>query len=528
MIQSVGVNALIYDEALWYDKSAMMALMREDNANADSSKPETELSAFGTVHETMNQMSGTGSTPTQIGESEIVQKIEEIGFGKTPKQGWQDLVRFRLCIPQSVATMMVDLLFHVCNGRVKSTTANYSRIAALHPKKYYWPKVFMLVEIYCGSLLDEHKVTIAADSQPQLKVINAKPVDPNHIHELSKEKDFLQDVTTFFKDVLRHYSTSRLTTEYDEGKVMYANATLMKALGRTLFKVGDSLTKQEKVFKRNIKNVVRTGPVLDEASNKEKLKVKNDIMHDRLYRIEGKYASALVDAGVFNECSKKPKACYKKTVVDKHVASHGGASGLWGCEPRESCYKKTGCGAASQRDREARDSAESSVTLTASGEIGIATTAGDAARSLGLQGSGVGQLVGVRSSATLLSTGIAFTTTQIKIVQWNPPEVLLAVTGMASTTMTEVVKQIIVGIDDLLPLDKDTKDNESTVDKDPLKRVASVSMQRLPSSCFDSTVKEWMRLSVEQILQIMLVLRQQKWMQKLRSSMSLAPQRKDT
>ena len=165
--------------------------------------------------------------------------------------------------------------------------------------------------------------------------------------------------------------------------------------------------------------------------------------------------------------------------------------------------KKTGGGAASQRDREARDSAESSVTLTASGEIDIATTAGDAARSLGLQGSGVGQLVGVRSSATLLSTGIAFTTTQIKIVQWNPPEVLLAVTGMESTTMTEVVKQITVEIDDLLPLDKDTKDNESTVDKDPLKRVASVSMQRLPSSCFDSTVKEWMRLSVEQFLQIM-------------------------
>ena len=65
MIQTVGVNALIYDEALWYDKPAMMALMREDNANADSSKPETELDAFGTVHETMNQMSETGSTPTQ-------------------------------------------------------------------------------------------------------------------------------------------------------------------------------------------------------------------------------------------------------------------------------------------------------------------------------------------------------------------------------------------------------------------------------------------------------------------------------
>ena len=164
----------------------------------------------------------------------------------------------------------------------------------------------------------------------------------------------------------------------------------------------------------------------------------------------------MVDASVFNECNKKPKSCYKKTVVDKHVASHGGASGLWGCEPRESCYKKTGCGAASQRDREARGSAESSVTLTASGEIDIATTAGDAARSLGLQGSGVGQLVGVRSPAALLGTGIAFSTTKIEIVAWSPPNVHLAVTGIDGTSNAEVVKQITTEIDDLLPLDKDT------------------------------------------------------------------------
>ena len=87
MIQSAGVTALIYDKALWYDKAAMMALMREDNANSEVSKPETELDAFGTVHETMNQMTGTGSTPTEIRESEVVQKIEEIGYGNTPILG---------------------------------------------------------------------------------------------------------------------------------------------------------------------------------------------------------------------------------------------------------------------------------------------------------------------------------------------------------------------------------------------------------------------------------------------------------
>ena len=91
---------------------------------------------------------------------------------------------------------------------------------------------------------------------------------------------------------------------------------------------------------------------------------------------------------------------------DKDVASH------------DRPYRR-GCGAASQP--EARDPAEATVTLTGGGDIDTATTAGDAARSLGLQGSGVGQLVGVRSASTLLGTGIAFTTTQIQITQWNPP-----------------------------------------------------------------------------------------------------------
>ena len=211
----------------------MMALMREDNANSEVSKPETELDAFGTVHETIKQMTGTGSSPTTIAESDVVRKIEEIGYGNTRKQGWHDLVKYRLYIPQPVATMMQDLLFHVCNGRVKSTTENYAKIAELHPKKYAWSKVFMLLETYCGSLLDENKVTTVALSQPTPKVNTAKNVDKNQISELSKEKDLLLEVTAFVQAVVKHYAPSGSGDEYDEGKVLYANATFMESLGRT-------------------------------------------------------------------------------------------------------------------------------------------------------------------------------------------------------------------------------------------------------------------------------------------------------
>ena len=112
--------------------------------------------------------------------------------------------------------------------------------------------------------------------------------------------------------MVKRYAPSGSGDEYDEGKVLYANATLMKSLGRTLFKVAEALAKQQKDFKLKNKNVVLTGPVLDEASNKEKLDVMKAIMHDRLYKIEGEYASALVAAGVFNEARKKPESFPKK------------------------------------------------------------------------------------------------------------------------------------------------------------------------------------------------------------------------
>ena len=43
MIQEKGVKAIVYSEDLWYDEAALLALLREDNANAEVTKPETEL-----------------------------------------------------------------------------------------------------------------------------------------------------------------------------------------------------------------------------------------------------------------------------------------------------------------------------------------------------------------------------------------------------------------------------------------------------------------------------------------------------
>ena len=51
IIQEEGVDAILYGEDLWYDTAAMVALMHEDYANLDIARPETEIDAFGTVHQ---------------------------------------------------------------------------------------------------------------------------------------------------------------------------------------------------------------------------------------------------------------------------------------------------------------------------------------------------------------------------------------------------------------------------------------------------------------------------------------------
>ena len=139
MIQKQGVQVIVYSEKLWHDKSAMTAIMREDNANVEVAKPETEVDALGLVHQTVNAFvpsnPSNGSASTVISQGDIMTKIGDIGYGNLPYADWEHLVRFRLPLSTPIATMLLDTLFHVCNGRVRSNVDNYAKINALHPKK---------------------------------------------------------------------------------------------------------------------------------------------------------------------------------------------------------------------------------------------------------------------------------------------------------------------------------------------------------------------------------------------------------
>ena len=61
-------------------------------------------------------------------------------------------------------------------------------------------------------------------------------------------------------------------------------------------------------------------------------------------------------------------------------------------------------------------------------------------QTLGLKGDGVGGLVGLRSAKALYGTGVAFTTTEVRIVELNPPEAVVVVSGVDAKSLSPTKK----------------------------------------------------------------------------------------
>ena len=84
--------------------------------------------------------------------------------------------------------------------------------------------------------------------------------------------------------------------------------------------------------------------------------------------------------------------------------------------------------------------AVSTVRMPPNGDIDTALSSSDVCKMLGLNGDGIGQLVGVRSPNVISAIGVACIPKSIKIVSFNPPEVIISVEGV----MTEDGDQRII------------------------------------------------------------------------------------
>ena len=156
LIQRKGVDAIVYSSKLWYDPTALLALMREDNLDAEIKKPETELDCFGHCNQLVQELlAGCGTHGRTVTTDEVMGMIAELGYGNMSPASWKHLVTFRLALSNAHADMLFDCLVQVCNGRVRTSTETYAQINNLQTKGQQWPKVFLLMETYTQELLSE-------------------------------------------------------------------------------------------------------------------------------------------------------------------------------------------------------------------------------------------------------------------------------------------------------------------------------------------------------------------------------------
>ena len=251
----------------------------------------------------------------------------------------------------------------------------------------------------------------------------------------------------------------------DDGKELLANANLMQSLGRTLWKVADALLKHQKDAKGKCVHVVP-----DAAAALEKMKIVDEIMYDRLYRIEVKYADALAQAGVFNESRPKPKHLHPRAAKTREAMS----------QPQTSVPESA------------------KVAIMRDGTIDLTLSVGEVVKTLGLQGHGVGGLVAVRDISLLLGSGVAFTATEARIVELNPPEAVLSVKGIDPKSYEPIVRELTVSIDDLVAVDQE---KEVIDEQNPSKKACESAMSRLPGFDYNKNVQKWMHVAIEELLE---------------------------
>lgn len=466
LIQEQGVTAVVYSSAMWHDDAAVLAIMREDNLDAQVAKAETELDSFGFVHKICKNIAkGYEPEGGTISVKDVIAEIAKVGYGNLALENWKHLVQYRLLLSPAQGDMLLDCLFQVCNGRVSTPTKTYVDIANLHPKKHAWPKTFILMETYCSDLLSEEHGEHKAISQTGPQAKKVRTLDPTAIALLAKEKALLDEVTHFFSKVVKHYSRPSQAAASSEKKLL-ANATLMKALGRTLWKVAEALHGNKKQGENIRGRCEDIAPVVRDREEEKKL--VQTIIKDSFWKIEARYANHMTKAGVFEGGEKRPAPLYARK-AEKAISQTP--------PPQETA----------------------AVKINSKGEVDTAENVADICKALGLKGDGVGQQISVRSHETLIGSGVALFATKITIVSWNPPEVDIAVEGKIHSSNSEesnntITKTITIDVDDLVPLEVAQKKTET---KSPLEFGYEPDMPRAPPLQQIETVTAYMKSALQ-------------------------------
>lgn len=299
LTQTEGPLCAIFRPDLFKDPEAMTALTSQDNLNASVQMEEDEMTAFGRVNTTVEQL---GSKSVQ----RILTSLRTIGLGKFNADDYTNFIELRLCLDQPQAKVFLTCQFAVCSGRVSVKPWDFGLAAKLDPRAP-WCMISLLLWQYIGTMNANTPAGMVVHNSSSFsgrQGLNATKMRKDVIGELTKESGFVKTVEKFILDMLKNYSRpsgGTISEEHHVHELLKRRAHFLADVGRQLINIGRELDTKEKTA------IAKKEPLRPH----QKLTVIKDLTKDVFSKTEQCFRKQLVDNHLYS-CAALPPVLYQE------------------------------------------------------------------------------------------------------------------------------------------------------------------------------------------------------------------------
>ena len=303
-ITSQGVLAVVYDQSIWEDEEAVIALSSLGNFNAAIDQGEDEMQAFGRINELVNRMNDTEwKDKDDIPVSAILEGVKHSsGFGHFSQDQWEDFIALRKSLTKSHTEVLVMCHFNIDARRIKLKSSNFMEVSKLD-KRCPWIKVGLMLYGYQLSLGGRH--SHSSDKDSIIDVCNARPetyakdLSSKTLWELRSEVQLQRSFEKEIKKSLNRYETPDL--QASGNNQFKAEAALQNARGKYLAICGRDTLRLVIPLRDAVTENKKSNQTL-EPGEREKL-IETMKLKDPFATLESQFRDILLKFGVYTESS---------------------------------------------------------------------------------------------------------------------------------------------------------------------------------------------------------------------------------
>jgi hypothetical protein len=303
-ITSQGVLAVVYDQSIWEDEEAVIALSSLGNFNAAIDQGEDEMQAFGRINELVNRMNDTEwKDKDDIPVSAILEGVKHSsGFGHFSQDQWKDFIALRKSLTKFHTEVLVMCHFNIDARRIKLKSSNFMEVSKLD-KRCPWIKVGLMLYGYQKSLEGGH--SHSSDKDSIIDVCNARPetyakdLSSKTLWELRSEVQLQRSFEKEIKKSLNRYETPDL--QASGNNQFKADAALQNARGKYLAICGKDTLRSVQPLRDAVIEKKKSNQTL-EPGEREKL-METMKLKDPFAKLESQFRAILLKFGVYTKSS---------------------------------------------------------------------------------------------------------------------------------------------------------------------------------------------------------------------------------